>query len=125
MLAENIVQVFSFEDNIRGPLFGAVGPLQFEVLQYRLKSEYGAESTLEMMPWTLMRWTRDQPDPKRLQEFSPYGGQVGRDDRGRAVIFFPSKWSLERFCEEHPGLELMDTQEVSLPDEKTANETPG
>ena len=28
------------------PLLGAVGPLQFEVVQFRLESEYGAESRL-------------------------------------------------------------------------------
>jgi len=38
------------------PLLAAVGPLQFEVVQYRLQSEYGAESRLEPAPWTVVRW---------------------------------------------------------------------
>src|SRR3989338_4223404 len=33
LLAENIVQVFNLDYSGKGPLFGAVGPLQFEVLQ--------------------------------------------------------------------------------------------
>jgi peptide chain release factor 3 len=42
-------------------LLAAVGPLQFEVVQYRLKSEYNAESRLEATPWTLLRWIEPHP----------------------------------------------------------------
>jgi hypothetical protein len=41
---------------IKVPLLGAVGPLQFEVVQFRLQNEYGAESRLEAAPWTVVRW---------------------------------------------------------------------
>ena len=41
---------------IKAPLLAAVGPLQFEVVQYRLESEYGAASRLEAAPWTVVRW---------------------------------------------------------------------
>ncbi len=37
-------------------LLAAVGPLQFEVAQFRMQSEYGVESRLEPMPWTLARF---------------------------------------------------------------------
>ena len=33
-----------------------LGPLQFEVVQFRLESEYGAASRLESAPWTVVRW---------------------------------------------------------------------
>ena len=32
------------------------GCLQFDVVQYRLKAEYGADSRLEVTRWSLMRW---------------------------------------------------------------------
>ena len=45
LLQEGVVQSFRLKDaSPRGPLLGAVGPLQFEVVQYRLQTEYGAES---------------------------------------------------------------------------------
>src|SRR3954464_5583333 len=48
LLQEGVVQVLQVKDSMkRTPLLGAVGPLQFEVVQYRLQSEYGAESRLE------------------------------------------------------------------------------
>ncbi len=48
LLQEGVVQSFLLKDaSQRVPLLGAVGPLQFEVVQYRMQSEYGAESRLE------------------------------------------------------------------------------
>ena len=64
-------------------LLAAVGPLQFEVVQYRLKSEYGAESRLEPAPWTILRWIEPHPalrnpsEPRRRHGVSFGGGQAG------------------------------------------------
>ena len=43
-------------------LLAAVGPLQFEVVQWRLQSEYNAESRLTPTPWTVLRWLKLPPD---------------------------------------------------------------
>src|SRR5256714_4257566 len=57
LLQEGVVQSFQLKDSSqRGSLLGAVGPLQFEVVQSRLQSEYGAESRLEHSPWKVIRW---------------------------------------------------------------------
>lgn len=37
-------------------LLGAIGQLQFEVVQHRLKTEYGAESKIESSKYNLARW---------------------------------------------------------------------
>ena len=51
LLQEGVVQSFMLKDSAqRVPLLGAVGPLQFEVVQYRMQTEYGAESRLEQPP---------------------------------------------------------------------------
>src|SRR5205823_9059292 len=50
LLQEGVVQSFFIKDSAqRVPLLGAVGPLQFEVVQYRMQTEYGAESRLEQI----------------------------------------------------------------------------
>src|SRR5436305_6732419 len=42
LLQEGVVQSFQLKDATqRGPLLGAVGPLQFEVVQFRMQTEYG------------------------------------------------------------------------------------
>ena len=52
LLQEGVIQVFHLRNaGQRVPLLAAVGPLQFEVVQYRLESEYGAPSRLESAPW--------------------------------------------------------------------------
>ncbi len=38
------------------PVVGAVGVLQFEVLEYRMKYEYGVDIFLEHLPFTVARW---------------------------------------------------------------------
>lgn len=40
------------------PILGAVGMLQFEVLTYRLKDEYGVEARLRPQPYKHARWVR-------------------------------------------------------------------
>jgi peptide chain release factor 3 len=49
-------------------LLGAVGTLQFEVVQHRLKSEYGVEARMESSKYRMARWfTCD--DPQALKRF--------------------------------------------------------
>lgn len=115
LLSENVVQVFHLENSGMGPLFGAVGPLQFEVLQYRLKSEYGADSKLEMGPWTLLRWVESGEDGKQLRDILPYDAQIARDDQERWVMLFSTKWSLENFMQKNPRIKLLDIQQFSPP----------
>ncbi len=64
LLQEGVVQTFTARSSPPGAtLLAAVGPLQFEVVQYRLQSEYGAESRLEPAPWTVLRWVGAPPAP--------------------------------------------------------------
>jgi peptide chain release factor 3 len=110
LLSESIVQVFDLENMGKSPLFGAVGPLQFEVLQYRLKSEYGADSQLDMAPWSLLRWVETELQRAELDEIKPYDAQLARDDQGKLVMLFASQWSLDNFANKHPEVALRDTQ---------------
>jgi peptide chain release factor 3 len=86
-----------------------VGPLQFEVVQYRLKSEYGAESRLETAPWTVLRWVDDHPDLKdRTGIVLATGVSFGSDTHDRTVVLFPNDWTMGYFREKNPGLVLRE-----------------
>ncbi len=37
-------------------IIGVVGILQFEVLEYRLKQEYGVEILMNSLPYRYVRW---------------------------------------------------------------------
>ena len=104
LLQEGVVQVLYLEGTtVRLPLLGAVGPLQFEVVQYRLKSEYGADSRLQTTAWSLMRWLDDSVTPEMIAEATlPSGAKLAKDDAGRRVMLFESEWSLRYFSDKHP-----------------------
>ena len=110
LLQEGVVQ--SFTARLAPPgatLLAAVGPLQFEVVQYRLKSEYGAESRLSETPWTLLRWVDPHPslaDPRSLVVAT--GVSFGTDKNDQPVVLFPNDWTLRYFVEKNSGLTLRE-----------------
>ena len=91
------------------PLLGAVGNLQFEVLQYRLKDEYNAESRLELMQWTALRWIETSMDKAALRKALPYGAVLGRDDKDRQVVLFKNPWSISIFADNNPSILILDS----------------
>jgi len=95
-------------------LLAAVGPLQFEVLTYRLLNEYGAESRLENTSWSIGRWWRfkDGPTPTLANAQTidlpetPDNSRLVFDDRGRAMVLFVDEWPLRFFGERNKNVEL-------------------
>lgn len=49
-------------------ILGAVGVLQFDVVAYRLKDEYGVDAIFEPVSVTTARWVHCD-NPKKLEEF--------------------------------------------------------
>jgi peptide chain release factor 3 len=113
LLAEGVVQQFTTSQAAsRVPLLGAVGPLQFEVVQYRLETEYNAESRLETTPWTILRWLR-VPESISLPEGLAMGTGVStaQDGDGRWVILFSDEWSMRYFVQRNPDVTLLELPE--------------
>ncbi len=108
LLQEGVVQAFQARNAPPGAtLLAAVGPLQFEVVQWRLQSEYNAESRLTPTTWTLMRWIEPHPslaDPSRLVVAT--GVSFGTDKFDHPVVFFPNDWTMRYFQEKNPDLKL-------------------
>ncbi len=110
LLAEDIVQTFSMVGyGSTMPLLGAVGPLQFEVLQYRLRDEYGGESRLEMLPWKVMKWVAEPFNEAELQESASREVAFAKDDQNRMVILFQTEWSLNYYIRRFPAIKLLDS----------------
>jgi peptide chain release factor 3 len=116
LLQEGVVQSFTAKNAPPGAtLLAAVGPLQFEVVQWRLQSEYNAESRLTPAPWTLLRWVTKADgatlrQPNGAIDFSPYivatGVSFGADKFEEPVVLFPNEWTMRYFVEKNPGLKL-------------------
>ena len=108
LLQEGVVQSFAARHAPPGStLLAAVGPLQFEVVQYRLQSEYGAESRLEPTPWTLLKWLEPHPSLKNPSSLIVASGvSFGTDKFDQPVALFPNDWTLQYFKEKNPELTL-------------------
>ncbi|MDF9827180.1 peptide chain release factor 3 [Ereboglobus sp. PH5-10] len=110
LLQEGVVQSFTPRNAPPGAtLLAAVGPLQFEVVQWRLKSEYNAESRLEPTNWTLLKWLEPHPslaNPSALVVAS--GVSFGADKFDNPVMLFPNDWTMRYFMEKNPDLKLHD-----------------
>lgn len=98
LLKEGVAQSFDLPDAaVKVPLLGAVGPLQFEVLQYRMESEYSAECRLESAPWSLVRWVTHKEDSRppasRPKLLLPTGAAMATDSLGLWVVLLPNQWT--------------------------------
>ena len=113
---EGAIQVFKPEAG-GAMLLGAVGQLQFEVVQHRLKAEYDCDVRLEGCQYTSARWiTADTP--AELREFTYAYPQRMATDAANALAYlctspYDVRLAQERFpkihfhpLREHAGLAL-------------------
>jgi peptide chain release factor 3 len=108
LLQEGVIQALSLRNAAsKIPLLAAVGPLQFEVVQFRLESEYGAASRLESAPWTVVRWLPAQLTEPELDALSlPTGCQIAYDMSRHPVALFPNEWAAGYFEQTNPSISL-------------------
>lgn len=110
LLQEGVIQAYYLKNAAQKiPLLGAVGPLQIEVVQYRLQDEYGAESRLEQTSWKVLRWVSPEHSEDEIASLVlPAGAAFAYDSEERLVILLTSEWSMNYFIEKHPKIELSD-----------------
>jgi len=110
LLQEGVIQAFYIKNAAQKiPILGAVGPLQFEVVQYRLESEYGAKSRLEPTNWKVMRWFSGDINDEELDRLIlPAGAALAVDKSENRVILFTSDYSMGYFKNKYPDIELGD-----------------
>jgi peptide chain release factor 3 len=115
---EGASQVF-YPKNSNDIVVGVVGPLQFEVIQHRLESEYGAGAKFENCAFRLCRWAvpKAGSDLKKvedqLDELSrSYDTVLARDAEERDAILVSSEYALNKARERFPDLDFVETSEV-------------
>jgi peptide chain release factor 3 len=110
LLLEGVAQAFHLTNTAsRVPLLAAVGALQFEVLQYRLETEYNAETRREAAPFQVVRWLPAGTTGEDLEALSlPTGARFAFDGDNHAAALFPSAWAMNYFAQNNPKLTLSD-----------------
>ncbi len=98
-MQEGVIQALYLRNSsVKTPLLAASAPLQFEVVQFRLESEYGAESRLEAAPWSVVRWLPTDIKEEELDALSlPTGARLAYDIGKKSRRAFPKRMVGELF----------------------------
>ncbi len=110
-LTEEGVAQLIYQQHGSKKVVGVVGDLQFEVIQYRLKNEYGA--SCEFVPKDIYKacWITSN-DKKKLTEFIRFKSQNVFTDKDDHLVFLaPSEWLLKVTQEANPEITFHTTSE--------------
>ncbi len=92
-------------------ILGAVGMLQFDVVAYRLKDEYGVDASFENVSVATARWIRCD-DAKKLEEFRDKNAMnLAVDAAGQLVYLAPTRVNLQLAQERAPSVQFLATRE--------------
>ena len=110
LMDEGVAQLFTMKTNNR-KLIGTVGALQFEVIQYRLKHEYGASCTYENHNVHKACWI-SCTDKAQLEEFKKVKYRsMAVDKYGRDVFLADSAFTIQMAEQKFPEVKFHFTSE--------------
>lgn len=104
LINEGAVQLLKSYDREGDYIFAAVGQLQFEVMQYRLRDEYGVDTHLSLLPYQSSAWIIG--DLKTFNKLTT--SIVVQDRQGRPMILFTSPWDKQYCMKQNPKHDLVD-----------------
>lgn len=105
---EGAIQIFQeYNTGMEEIIVGVVGVLQFDVLKYRLQSEYNVEIKLENLPYEHIRWIENKEinldklvgtsDMKKI-----------KDLKDRPLLLFVHEWSIRMTLDRNKDLKLSE-----------------
>ena len=105
---EGAIQIFrELHTGMEEIICGVVGMLQFDVLQFRLKSEYNVDIILEQLPYEHIRWvTKCDTDIMRITGTTDM--KRVEDLKGNPLLLFINPWSVQMVLDRNEGLELAE-----------------
>ncbi|WP_017548069.1 peptide chain release factor 3 [Salinicoccus carnicancri] len=86
------------------PILGAVGQLQFEVFEHRMKNEYNTDVIMEPIGKKIARWIENEEDITEAMN-SPRSNLV-LDRYGRKVFLFENEFATRWFTDKFPEIRL-------------------
>ena len=106
---EGAIQIFQeYKGGMEEVIVGVVGVLQFDVLKFRLESEYNVEIRLESLPYEHIRWieNKDEVDVDSLVGTSDMKKVI--DMKGNPLLLFINAWSVGMTLDRNKGLVLTE-----------------
>lgn len=112
LMEEGVAQLFTFETGKR-KVIGTVGALQFEVIQFRLKHEYGA--TVQFVPQNIYKACWISGNEEELEAFiASKQRHIARDKDEKLVFMAESKAWLQMVQDNFPSIQFHFTSEFDV-----------
>lgn len=104
LTSEGAIQLLTTCDYSEDLIFGAVGQLQFEVMQYRLKDEYGVDTILTSLPYQCSAWLIGD-----IKTYNKTSQSIIVNDRlNRPLVLFSEQWEKQYAIKQNPNHQLVD-----------------
>jgi len=105
---EGAIQIFQeFNTGLEEIIVGVVGILQFDVLKFRLQSEYNVDIILENLPYEHIRWV-DNDNIDMASIIGTSDMKKIKDMHDRPLLLFVNEWSVGMTIERNEGLMLSE-----------------
>ena len=113
---EGAIQIFREPGfGMESVIVGVVGVLQLDVLEQRLKSEYGVEVRRQALPYSEIRWIMNDPSTYDIAKLNLTSDTLRVEDmRGRKLLLFTSAWNVNWASERNADLELSEVGNFSI-----------
>ena len=106
---EGAIQIFQeYNTGMEEIIVGVVGVLQFDVLKYRLESEYNVEIRLETLPYEYIRWIGNPTEIDLDRIVGTSDMKKIKDLKDRPLLLFVNEWSIGMVLDRNKGLILND-----------------
>jgi peptide chain release factor 3 len=105
---EGAIQVFKRPNiGVEELIIGVVGVLQFEVLEYRLKNEYGVEISKQPLAYRFIRWVEMEDFDARNFSLT-MDSMLVEDKNNNPVLLLQNEWSIRHITERNEGIVLKE-----------------
>jgi len=95
LVEEGAIQMFhDARASTKEFILAAVGELQFDVVQFRLESEYTTQTSISWRPYKMARWIEGPEDAVDNIKL-PYSARLVRDQFGHDAVLLQSEWDVK------------------------------
>lgn len=104
LVEEGAIQVFyDVLGTRREKILAAVGELQFDVVQFRLETEYNAATKVSWKPYKLVRWFNASEQEKKELKL-PYTSLLVKDQYGHDAVLLQTEWNAKTLEKDNPKI---------------------
>ncbi len=105
---EGAIQIFQeYNTGMEEIIVGVVGVLQFDVLKFRLESEYGVDIRLEPLPYEHIRWIESKDMDVASISVTSDTKKI-KDLKDNPLLLFVHSWSINTVLDRNKGLVLSE-----------------